>query len=173
MSAAPPGFQPPTPPTASPTPKRNPLVVVLIVVGALVVVFCVCGVLAAMAIPAFINYVKRSKTSEAQLQLRTLSRAAQDACHRTGGFPPAGPQPLTVGPEKRVGDFANDPGFAAIGFAPAEPLYYRYQVTPTADGAVLVAEGDLDGDGVFSRFELRCYAQCACDPTPTVTHELE
>lgn len=173
MSAAPPGFQPPPARSAGPSAKRNPLVVLLIVIGALVVVFAVCGVLAAIAIPAFINYVKRSKAAEAQLQLRMLSQAAQDACHRTGAFPPAGPQPLTVGPEKHVGDFANDPGFAAIGFLPAEPLYYRYQVTPTADGAMLVAEGDLDGDGVFSRFELRCYAHCACDPTPTVTHELE
>lgn len=174
MSPTPPGFQPPpTRPAASSTPKRNPLLVVLIAIGALVVVFCVCGVLAAIAIPAFINYVKRSKASEAQLQLRMLSRAAQDACHRTGAFPPAGPQPLTVGPEKHVGAFASDPGFVELGFVPTEPLYYRYQVTPTADGAVLVAEGDLDGDGVFSRFELRCYAHCACDPTPTVTDELE
>ncbi|MCU0672032.1 MAG: hypothetical protein MUE69_04470 [Myxococcota bacterium] len=175
MSAAPPGFQPPpSPPSASATkPKRNPLLVVAIVLGALVVSCIVFGVIAAIAIPAFINYVKRSKTAEAELQLRMLSQAAQDACHRTGAFPPAGPQPLTVGPEKHVGAFASDPGFVELGFVPTEPLYYRYQVTPTVDGAVLVAEGDLDGDGVFSRFELRCYAHCACDPTPTVTHELE
>jgi type II secretory pathway pseudopilin PulG len=175
VSAAPPGFQTPPPPNASSTttPKRSPLLAVAIAIGALVVVFLVCGVLAAIAIPAFINYVKRSKAAEAPLQLQMLSRSAQDACRRTGAFPPAGPQPITVGPEKRIGAFGSDPGFVELGFSPTEPLYYRYQVTPTADGAVLVAEGDLDGDGVFSRFELRCYAHCACDPTPSVTHELE
>lgn len=166
----PPGFQPPP---AATKPKRNVGLVVAIVVGALVTSFIVCGVLAAIAIPAFINYVKRSKAQEAHIQLRALSRSVQNRCLDTGGFVAAGPQPTRVGPEKQVATFASDPGFVELGFTPPDPTYYRLQVAPTGDGALLVAEGDLDGDGVFSRFELRCYADCACDPTSTVTDELE
>ncbi|GAG97908.1 unnamed protein product, partial [marine sediment metagenome] len=38
----------------------------------LMIVVAIIGILAAIAIPAFINYVKRSKTSEAGANLKSL-----------------------------------------------------------------------------------------------------
>ncbi|MGB5810495.1 MAG: hypothetical protein WBG86_08200, partial [Polyangiales bacterium] len=54
----------------------------------------------------------------------------------------------------------------ALGFRPARPLRYRYSYLPSESGCgigddgthmevIFRAEGDLDGDGVMSRFERR------------------
>ena len=65
--------------------------------------------------------------------------------------------------------FIEQPGYAsweALDFQPDRPVRYSYSFTPSEHGCdlssnespttvVLRAEGDLDGDGVRSRFERR------------------
>jgi type IV pilus assembly protein PilA len=75
--------------------------------------------------------------------------------------------PAVPGPQKQRVDFETDATFAALGFSVADPVYYGYQVRArggmgdpatcmlTAGAAyTFSATGDLDGDGVLSRFEL-------------------
>jgi hypothetical protein len=92
--------------------------------------------------------------------------------------PPAGPTPETPSAEPLAVDFAaaevaGKDSWSALGFAPAMPLRYRYTFAPSSSGCdlpsgatlILRAEGDLDGDGVYSRFERR--AQLNADGTIT------
>ena len=103
----------------------------------LMIVVAIIGILAAVAIPAFINYMKRAKTSEATVNLKTISSTIQ-------------------------GQFST-PAWTATGWKPAEPFYYRYSWTAGtgcttqpcgASGAAgqAVVTGDLDGDNTLSTF---------------------
>ena len=149
----------------------------------LMIVVAIIGVLAAIAIPAFIGYVTRAKTSEAGQQLKNLfqlsagyysneqwgsrgvilaafSDRAASACvvaeASTSVPPTAGKHLLNWNAEAD--------SFTDLGFALRDPAYYQYFIEGSAAGGCghvasetlysFQARGDLDGDGVLSLFEL-------------------
>jgi len=119
-----------------------------------------------IGVPAFMTYIKKSKSMEARSNLSALSQLVEQECTAQGGYTgivPAGPVPPTPpASSQATGAFANDPGFARVGFAP-NPVVYSYAIRPNASGGVdLVAQGDLDGDGVRSTFTVACDASCQC-----------
>lgn len=145
----------------------------------LMIVVAIIGVLAAVAIPAFINYVKRSKTSEVANNLKLLFEGAQTYYQQerwmqgvvTGAA--AGMTNCTVGAEtasnmpgqnKSVVTWGAMSSFRALDFAPADPLYYQYAIMGSMDSCggapattrvyTFSAAGDLDGDGTTSNFEV-------------------
>ena len=170
-------MQPGNPGTASE--KKGGIALIAVVVIAGVVVMCVAfiGILAAIAIPSFVGYTRRAKTSEARMNLSTLARAEASYYESVAGLvTSAGPMPAAPGPTKQLPAFASDPGFSALGFAPPDPVYYSYSILPdpsTPGGAILCATGDLDGDGSLSRFELRCRPDGSCESSPLITSETE
>ncbi len=142
----------------------------------LMIVVAIIGILSAIAIPAFIGYIRRSKTAEATSNLKLMytgaaayfaqERAAQGV---TGAFrsrcsvAAAGPLPATPNEQKQTAAFAADASFAGIGFTIADPVYYAYQIAGSADACNAGANanlysfqsiGDLDADGTTSLFEV-------------------
>lgn len=140
------------------------------------IVVAILGILAAVAIPAMIRYIRRAKTSEAVDKLAYLYRMASvyaqserftrglSAAGVTAQFPvSAGPTPATVSAGvKRAdapGTWDSDQTWHALsfGFAAGEPHYYSYEFESSGTGASAVftarALGDLDGDGALSTFE--------------------
>ena len=144
----------------------------------LMIVVAIIGILAAIAIPAFIGYVKRSKTSEATGNLNALfkssvsyfnaERTGQGLTAATVGTCTVGPlaaQPASVagalGVQKQI--FVASGGFVDLGFSIADRVYYSYSSTGAAAACgigvnatlqVLIANGNLDGDANLSTFEL-------------------
>ena len=142
----------------------------------LMIVVAILGILAALAIPAFIGYVRRSKTSEATGNLNSLFKSAasyfsqeRSAQGLTGGVASY----CTVGnttmspttPKATKGRFSAGANTNALGFKIADFVYYGYGIeSADATGAcgknandpvyTFFAEGDLDGDTIMSRFEL-------------------
>jgi len=131
----------------------------------LMIVVAIIGILAAIAIPAFVNYVKRSKTSEAGANLKSLFTGAAAYYERenwtqglvTPGNAAAASTHCTVDSAAPAGNWAtNSPSdqkhvvlwsaqsdsYSALNFGPADPLYFIYSVTeiPTTTGACGTAD---------------------------------
>jgi len=135
----------------------------------LMIVVVILGILAAVAIPAFTRYIKKSKTAEATRSIASIYTAETTYYAQSGERPdatgalnppqfaacaaaPAGTPSATRA--SIVGQWAG--GWTAIGFATDTPVYYQYAVTATGSGnaavATITANGDLDGNGTLSTF---------------------
>jgi type IV pilus assembly protein PilA len=139
----------------------------------LMIVVAIIGILAAVAIPAFLRYIKRSKTSEANTNVGSMYRGAvayfeAEHTNRTGGVL-SKQFPNSVGPTPGLGSLLNgqkvvaEPtlwdslSWQALSFAMGDAHYYAYQfVSSGASNAsefTSRAHGDLDADSTFSTFE--------------------
>lgn len=137
----------------------------------LMIVVAIIGILAAVAIPAFLRYIKRSKTTEATMNVRKLfdsSVTYYDGEHATNTgqiISPQFPTSQAVTPaltailnEKReTNQFEWEaPTWEALNFSISDPHYYTYQYdsTGTRVGAQFTASsfGNLDHDSVYSTF---------------------
>lgn len=124
----------------------------------LMIVVVIIGILAAIALPAYNEFIKKSRESEAQANLGTIvtgeavylseSQVDSGGNYQTQRFIAASAQPTTVPVGTKVnGDFSSA-NWKAIGISFGDPLMYQYEVTaatPTA-GYSAIARGNLDGD---------------------------
>ncbi len=125
----------------------------------LMIVVAIIGILATVAIPSFMDYVKRSKKVEASLQLNKIARNAkrtysETASYVTGTAAQLPARPGTGGccggPNNHCAAvptlFAADPIWKQLDFQIDEDnlFYYNYTGAPTAFTAK--ATGDLDCD---------------------------
>ncbi len=136
----------------------------------LMIVVAILGILAAVAIPAFINYMKRAKTSEATVNLKSITEGAMsyfDAEHgalstsgelpaSTTWTPNATPTSTKVDITGALGTTQfGHPNWKAIGWAPSENFYYSYSFYRAADttSGSSNAMGNLNGDSTYSLFQ--------------------
>ena len=142
-------------------------------------------ILVAIAVPAYQRYMRRARGMEARANVAMIASGVRSYCDTeragTDGFvthelpAAAGPTPSAPGPERQFATFG--PEWASVGFATSDPIYYSYSMTrPNATTLGVLAEGDLDGNGVRSRFESTCMLEptgsCTCSELQ-VTNELE
>jgi type IV pilus assembly protein PilA len=166
-----PGGSTASPPACTRRPRGFTLIEIMIVVA-------IIGILASIAIPAFMKYVRRSKTSEASMNLRRLfdsSVVYYDAEYVTSAgvfLPKQFPDP--IGPTPGVGSCCSGaagggkcpgnaslweaaPSWNALHFAITDPHYYWYTYassgTDTSSKFTASANGDLDCDGLYSTYE--------------------
>jgi type IV pilus assembly protein PilA len=135
----------------------------------LMIVVAIIGILAAVAIPAFVRYIRRSKTSEVHENLDKIAAGAktyfQTEHVNTSGLPLAKQFPLTTdyspvsgcctsAGAKCAGNTANwtDGSWQALHFAVENNHYYNYQFvgSNTDTNAIFTvrAIGNLDCDAV-------------------------
>lgn len=128
----------------------------------LMIVVVILGILAAVAIPAFTRYVKRSKTSEATGNIAKIYQGEvtyyqQSSENSVATFVAAGPTPTVASTSAskfpaQPSSFASSGVWSAIGFSLDGPFYYSYATTASATAFTATAAGDLDGDSTRSEF---------------------
>jgi prepilin-type N-terminal cleavage/methylation domain-containing protein len=144
----------------------------------LMIVVAIIGILAAVAIPAFMDYMKKSKKTEASLQLNKIAKNSKVLYNTTAAFSTAS-EGLTPGTECCAGtnkhcqvtasDWAVS-GWQALDFQLDEAHLFQYQYDADASGtaATALAVGDLDCDGTSITYTLTLNAADG-NPSATIT----
>jgi prepilin-type N-terminal cleavage/methylation domain-containing protein len=137
----------------------------------LMIVVAIIGILAGVAIPAFMDYMKRSKKSEATLQLNKLGKNAKRVYADTSSYPTGNatrlPTPVVAnrGCCGGAGASANhcravpsswsvDATWRALDFEIDEDTLFYYDYSGAASTFTATATGDLDCDGTEVVFTL-------------------
>ena len=108
----------------------------------------IIGILAAIAIPNFMRFQLKSKTSEAKVNLSAIRVVEQSYNSEHGTYFAAAPEPFPIpGVHKAAFDMAGS-DFAQLGWEPDGDVYFSYGVAITSDGHGFTADAaaDLDGD---------------------------
>jgi len=147
----------------------------------LMIVVAIIGILAAVAIPAFMDYMKRSKKTEAALQLNKIGKNSKRAYSEASSYVvgTAGPTPVKPGGGGCCGGpnnhcaavpatFAADAVWKQIDFQIDEPSLFYYGYTGTATTFSATATGDLDCDNTEIVYTLDGTA-VAGNPAVTLT----
>ena len=152
----------------------------------LMIVVAIMGILAALAIPAFIRYTRRSKTVEATENLDKIIEGEfsyfQREQYDANGLPvenqyiAAAATPAAAPTDIKRNAVAGAwtaAGWNELDFSPESALYYQYSVnavanTSSASVGTASAQGDLDNDGVSGIFRVDMSVDAATgDPRRT------
>ena len=133
----------------------------------LMIVVAIIGILAAVAIPMFMDSTKTAKKSEALIQLDKIGKRAIIEYNTNATFPPqaAAPTPAancctqnSLGKKKCAvvaADWAT-PEWRALDFSMDKDFYFQYAYTPGGGGSSFqaTAVGDTDCDGTSVTFTM-------------------
>lgn len=166
----------PAPQQQAPQPKKGFPVWAMVLLGCLGAFLLLGGVLAVLGIYGMRKYLANAKTAEA---MNSLGQIAKDeaAAYESGSVDPHGggahrlcpsasrsvPPSLSAvtgkkyqsSPAEWTVDAPSHAGFACLKFSLDAPQYYMYSYEATPGSFDATAQGDLNGDGVTSKFVVR------------------
>lgn len=123
----------------------------------LVIVVGIVGLLAAIAIPNFLRYQLRAKSSEAATNLQAISKAQESYFAEFGSYVSVlTPVPATI-PGDTKAPWSNGTNFEVLGWAPEGRIFFQYAVNADNPGGgssllryTAEAAADIDADGAPS-----------------------
>ena len=123
----------------------------------LMIVVAIIGILAAIAIPNFLRFQLKSKTSEGKVNLAAIRTAEESYLAEFGNYVAAASAPDVAGTPPGTTKMAwpaNPPGFSTIGWGPEGDVFFNYGIGTDAafTGYTASAEADLDGDAVVQQW---------------------
>jgi type IV pilus assembly protein PilA len=139
----------------------------------LMIVVAIVGILAATAMPSFLHYIAKSRSTEARMHVEKIYNAARiywlEPHGQVGSISPLPPQfpdskaatpairccVTGGGPGGRCAPDASawqDPTWIGLSFSMDDPHYYQYEFESNGAEFTARALGDLDCDGDLSTF---------------------
>ncbi len=135
----------------------------------LTIFLALIGILAALFIPPFLNYIKKVRSAEAVLNIKKIVDL-ENTYFNKPNFDESGnelpkkfrschPTPSSPSSEKKK--FVADVNWNELGFSPNGPVYFSYEVKTRGEGtnseATINARGDLDDDGIYSTYSINLF----------------
>lgn len=126
--------------------------------------FSLLGSIAAIAIPTFARDFRASRFVEPTDGLARIGKAAVAYAEVNGRFPESSPLTPVAPPRGKMEadppETWETPTWQALGFQPSAPgvahaYAFAFDAPKPEEAFVATAHGDLDGDGLFSTFELK------------------
>jgi len=116
------------------------------------IVLAMIGILAAIAVPNFVEMQYRAKRSEVPGNMDGIKIAmlAYESAHGEMTFEPL-PRPDAT-PGKNAREWRHGSGFDALGWAPEGPVRGSYSVRSVGSEFRITGFCDVDGDGVQAVF---------------------
>lgn len=112
------------------------------------------GILAAMAIPGYVHYLRAAKATEAGMLVHAVAHRVRIAAEEGRPVTDCGPTPAEVPTTQRV-PFEADACWIELGFTPGFTVAHQIALDIRAGGAFSVtATSDLDEDGAPRRVVL-------------------
>jgi prepilin-type N-terminal cleavage/methylation domain-containing protein len=135
----------------------------------LMIVVAIIGILAAVAIPTFMDMMKKSKRSEAEVNLNAITKGAKAYYVENAGYP-SGEGAGELVPETECceadnrkcppdadqwkGDADAPTVWDNLDFTVDEPSFFQYSYESDDDGFTAKAVGDLDCDGTAIEYTM-------------------
>ena len=144
----------------------------------LMIVVAIIGILAAVAIPMFLDSMKKAKSSEAKIQLNKIGKTTKEVFSTQAKFPgiTTGVTPAAgccAGANQHCAVVATDwqtANWQGLDFEMTEPFLFQYDYTGSGVGSASVftahATGDIDCDTTFITYTL---AGVATGGNPSLT----
>jgi len=120
----------------------------------LMIVVAIIGILAAIAIPNFLRFQLKAKSSEGKTNLAAIRTAEESYYSEFGVYVSAQASPAAIGNNQKVG-FTNTEGaglgFDKLGWSPEGMVFFNYAVGANANASqfTATAEADIDDDTVM------------------------
>jgi type IV pilus assembly protein PilA len=117
----------------------------------LMIVVAIIGILAAIAIPNFVRFQLKAKTSEGKVNLAAIRTAEEAYFSEFGSYVAATASPVANGGTAKV-NFVDTGSvvagnFDTIGWAPEGQVFFNYEVVVLDAAYVANAGADIDGNG--------------------------
>ncbi|MDP6979109.1 MAG: prepilin-type N-terminal cleavage/methylation domain-containing protein [Myxococcota bacterium] len=118
----------------------------------LMIVVAIIGLLASTAIPTYLRFQLKTKSSEAKVNLAAIRTAEEAYFGEFGRYVAAAAEPAAI-PGTTQAEFTTaSTGFITLGFVPDGRVFFSYGITTAAglgdSGYTADAGADIDGNGV-------------------------
>ena len=123
----------------------------------LMIVVAIIGILAAIAIPNFVRFQLRSKSSEGKTNLAGIRTSEESYFAEYGNYIAAATSPAALNaPPSSKQAFADvgaaGANFNTIGWAPEGQVYFRYGVAVAGTDYTADADADIDADATVQNW---------------------